>query len=444
MTNDEKKKYTPYKPVLASENKDVQNYNQQMANMNEPSTDYVKQYTQNAIEKMNQPFTYNYANDPSYKALYEVAVANGQKAMKDTMGKASAMTGGYANSYMQMAGQGAYNDYMTRLNEQIPTLENAAYQRYRDSISDSIQQADLAKMLYGLDTDAYDRQYARLGDQRDFAYKSATADAQLQNDAQLYNLGFENKPYENQMSLDHQTELAKMQSDVGFAEWKKQQDYTNKQKQNTATDNIDSTISYYNNLADRGIITKEQASEYIKSELLGGGGNNPNLDVTDQDLAKLENSVNKSIKAGDIGAAGIDIGDFILNGKLTFDKGSDMYATSLIEGIAKGVDKGEALDALEDFIGRYGDGNSGDNAFKKLSASVKELVRDGKIYSWNGNEWKEEVTVREDNTRQNELYNKYYKHLKEVGEYTAPYAQFIDDIKNGRIYVSKKDGRLVR
>lgn len=52
--------------------------------------------------------------------------------MEDTVGNASMLTGGYANSYAVTAGQQAYDSYMSKLNDKIPELEQRAYERYRD------------------------------------------------------------------------------------------------------------------------------------------------------------------------------------------------------------------------------------------------------------------------------------------------------------------------
>ena len=44
-------------------------------------------------------------------------VKNGKKAMLDTIANATALTGGYANSYAVSAGNQSYNDYLNNLNE---------------------------------------------------------------------------------------------------------------------------------------------------------------------------------------------------------------------------------------------------------------------------------------------------------------------------------------
>ena len=52
--------------------------------------------------------------------------------MRDSMGQAAALTGGYGSSYAQQAGQQEYDSYLQKLGEVLPELYSAAYQRYKD------------------------------------------------------------------------------------------------------------------------------------------------------------------------------------------------------------------------------------------------------------------------------------------------------------------------
>jgi guanine deaminase len=54
----------------------------------------------------------------------------GQQAMRDTMGQAAALTGGYGNTYAQQAGEQAYAAYLSRLNDVLPELYGEAYNRF--------------------------------------------------------------------------------------------------------------------------------------------------------------------------------------------------------------------------------------------------------------------------------------------------------------------------
>ena len=78
----------------------------------------------------------------------------GQLAMQNTMGQAAALTGGYGSSYASTAGNQAYQQHLTGLNEVIPQLYDAAFQRYRADVSDT---KDLLGIYQGLDESDYGR-----------------------------------------------------------------------------------------------------------------------------------------------------------------------------------------------------------------------------------------------------------------------------------------------
>ena len=52
-----------------------------------------------------QPFKYDMNADAMYQQYKDAYTRQGNMAMRDTMGQAAAMTGGYGNSYAQTAGQ---------------------------------------------------------------------------------------------------------------------------------------------------------------------------------------------------------------------------------------------------------------------------------------------------------------------------------------------------
>ncbi len=75
-------------------------------------------------------FTFDLNKDKLYQQYRDLYAQMGRGAMEDTMGQAAALTGGYGSTYSQNAGQQAYNSYLQKLNEVVPELYNAAYNRY--------------------------------------------------------------------------------------------------------------------------------------------------------------------------------------------------------------------------------------------------------------------------------------------------------------------------
>jgi hypothetical protein len=102
-----------------------------------------------------EKFSYDFNKDAMYQMYKDMYVKQGQQAMKDTLGQASAMTGGYNSSYAQTAGQQTYQNYLQQLNEVIPTLRNYAKEEY-DSEGNRLNNLySLADSMYGKDWEKY-------------------------------------------------------------------------------------------------------------------------------------------------------------------------------------------------------------------------------------------------------------------------------------------------
>ena len=89
--------------------------------------DNQKSYNQALSNLANQKqFSYDLSKDTLYNQMKDQYQVMGQQAMADTIGQASAMTGGYGNSYATTAGSQAYQGYMQQLNNNIADLYNLA------------------------------------------------------------------------------------------------------------------------------------------------------------------------------------------------------------------------------------------------------------------------------------------------------------------------------
>ena len=77
-----------------------------------------------------EPFRYDPGADPLYRRFAEQAALQGRLAMEDTVGQASALTGGYANSYAQTAGQQQYGLHLQKVSEAVPELYRLALDQY--------------------------------------------------------------------------------------------------------------------------------------------------------------------------------------------------------------------------------------------------------------------------------------------------------------------------
>ena len=118
-----------------------------------------------------EKFTYDLGSDALYRQYKDRYVQQGRLAMEDTVGRVSALTGGYGNSYAQQAGQQAYHGYLQGLTDKI---------RYRDYYSNWEAEGD---RLYNLYTGARDFDYNAFLADRDHELaleRAAEADRQWQ------------------------------------------------------------------------------------------------------------------------------------------------------------------------------------------------------------------------------------------------------------------------
>ena len=109
-----------------------------------------------------EPFSYDPGADPLYRTAQDQYTRLGRRAMEDTLGRAAALSGGYASSYAQTQGEQAYADRIARLTELLPDYYDRARSAYdretgalRDALGDALG-------LYDKDYQAWlDRQSAR-------------------------------------------------------------------------------------------------------------------------------------------------------------------------------------------------------------------------------------------------------------------------------------------
>lgn len=110
-----------------------------------------------------EEFTFDLNGDALYNQYKDSATRQGKLAMEDAIGMASAMTGGYGNSYAQSVGQQAFNQQLEGLNDVIPEV----YQLARDK--------------YDNDTQKLLNDYAILSAEEEKDYNRKLAEEQLAN-----------------------------------------------------------------------------------------------------------------------------------------------------------------------------------------------------------------------------------------------------------------------
>ena len=140
-------------------------------------------------------FRYDPAEDPAYQQYAKQYRQQGKLAMEDAMGEAAGLTGGYGSTYAQSAAQQAYENYLAKMQDVAPALQENAWQQYKAQGEALLKQYDLLKEQ---DDDAYDRWRNEVT-----AWQKAVDDAQSDYE---YSASADLKTY--QMLLDYYADKA--------------------------------------------------------------------------------------------------------------------------------------------------------------------------------------------------------------------------------------------
>ena len=180
-----------------------------------------------------EKFSYDLNGDALYKQYKDQYTNQGKMAMMDTMGQASAMTGGDGNSYAQNVGQQAYQGYLQQLNNKIPELYNLALSKYQ------MEGDDLA------------RQYSMLGTQENQDY-NRYRDAVSDYNTELSRL---QSAYDNERSFDYGQ----------FIDDRNYQYQQNSDKQKLAQAQVDYLISIGGKVSDELLAAAGYDPSYLSS-----------------------------------------------------------------------------------------------------------------------------------------------------------------------------------
>ncbi len=158
----------------------------------EYSSDNVtsKDYLDKMIREASS-FSYDVNADPLYKQYRDMYEKESSLAAKNVFGLASALTGGYGNSYAMSAVNGVVNDYVDKLTDSAASLREEAYEKHRDKISDLYN-------AYKIYSDMEDKEYERAIAKEDKEYERAMAK--------------EDKEYERATEKEAKEEKAKEQA----------------------------------------------------------------------------------------------------------------------------------------------------------------------------------------------------------------------------------------
>ena len=160
-------------------------------------------YSDQVNEMMSQimgrdKFSYDVDADPLFQQALASAMNSGKQAMQDTIGQASALTGGYGSSYATTAGNQAYNAFIEDAYNNLPQYYQMAMEAYQMEGDEMYRQLDMLTSAdereYGRNVTAYDATYQHRNQMYNEAYQQFrdaktdaynTANLQLSEHGQL-------------------------------------------------------------------------------------------------------------------------------------------------------------------------------------------------------------------------------------------------------------------
>lgn len=154
LTGYQYQKYTP--------SDRVNSYADKLADLEDDKPgDYVSKYDSQIDSIVNsilnrKQFDPNSVYDTDlYKNYREQYMQQGNKAMRDTIGNISGMTGGYGSTYATAAGQQAYDNYMSQLGDKTMDIYDRVYQQYLNEGQELYNQLGMVNNQDSIDYSRY-------------------------------------------------------------------------------------------------------------------------------------------------------------------------------------------------------------------------------------------------------------------------------------------------
>lgn len=190
-------------------------------------------------------FNYDMNSDLLYKQYKDAYTKQADMSMRDTMGNAAALTGGYGSSYAGTVGQQAYNAQMDNLNNIVPQLADRAYGQWQDNLTNQYNQLSATQKMADSEYNKYLNTYDQWNTNRDNAYKQyLTSLDQFNYENEFdYNRGIDLRNYQYQQGRDaiadqnYQNEFAYQQQrdKMSDSQWQQTFNYNKQQDAKAAS-----------------------------------------------------------------------------------------------------------------------------------------------------------------------------------------------------------------
>lgn len=156
-------------------------------------TSYSDQLKDMMDKIMNrEKFSYDVDTDPLFQQALASAMNSGKQAMTDTIGQASALTGGYGSTYATSAGNQSYNAFIEDAYNNLPQYYQMALEAYQMEGDEMYRQFGMVSELddkeFNRNVTAYDATYQhrnRMYDEAYNSYRDSKSDALAMANLQL-------------------------------------------------------------------------------------------------------------------------------------------------------------------------------------------------------------------------------------------------------------------
>lgn len=320
-------------------------------------TSYTDQLRDMMDKIMNrEKFSYDVDTDPLFQQALASAMNSGKTAMQDTIGQASALTGGYGSTYATSAGNQAYNAFIEDAYDNLPQYYQMAMEEYQMEGDEMYRQYGMLSTEddkeYNRNIAAYDATYQHRNQMYNEAYgqfrdeKSdafATANLEMQQYAQtsndLYNLySIASNTYESMYEKDYQS-------------WA---DRINNAWKNVEMESKDAWTQYgYDFQATESQKQRDWQSSEAEKE---------------RAFTASENAKNRAVQAAKVGS-----------------NGSDITSTEMkkLEDVYKKAGGGQAgLEAVDSYLSSIGKNNLSEEANAGLRATLNDVVVADYYQNW--------------------------------------------------------------
>ena len=201
----------------------------QLEKIQSGKTSWSDQYNEAINNYLNrEKFEYDVDKDPLFQQALASAMNSGKTAMQDTIGQASALTGGYGSTYATSAGNQAYNSFIEDAYNNLPEYYQMALSAYeaegqemynRVAMLGDADATEYGKMVdsYNLTSDRrnqlYNEAYSQFRDAKTDAYNSANL--QLNEYGQIVENAYNSAVLsQDQYQTAYQNEFNKWQAEI--------------------------------------------------------------------------------------------------------------------------------------------------------------------------------------------------------------------------------------